>query len=157
MNTTTPAATGTRTRARAPEKSADRDHYVEACIAGRECIERLLAHKPKGTAAYKVTLALIAQVTLWSRTSESGHNISTRKIADMTGLDLRTVRRTLTALVDAGIIRRVSTAAEKGQPVKTGAIISMPVEALTRHKREQDQRAAEGVTTRPAQMPKRSR
>jgi DNA-binding Lrp family transcriptional regulator len=143
----TEAPTASRTRTRTPKKSADRDYYVEACVAGRECIERLLAHKPKGTAAYKVTLALISQVTLWSRTSESGHNISTRKIAEMTGLDLRTVRRTMNALVDAGIISRISTVAGhekgKGEPVKTGAIISMPMDAVTRHRREEDRKARE--------------
>ena len=107
MNSTaTPGATGTRTPARKRAK------IVPAAQAGRQAQRRLAELSPKGRAPYAVLLAVLTEISMYSRLDD---RMSIGRIMQVTGLDRRSAQRGLAYLVDHGIVARLHDPRQEGK------------------------------------------
>lgn len=101
MHTTPAIAANARTRT-APRPA--RDPYRDAAGAARLATKRLAALPQTGPGPAMVLLAIVAEISLYSRINA---DLGVARIAAVSGMDRRTTQRSLAYLVDHGIVVRI--------------------------------------------------
>lgn len=124
MQRTTLSAPAARTRTRTRRR---RDRYADAAQAAREAQRKLAALSPKGPGPYAVLLAIVSEISLYSRLNDE---LGVDRLAEVTGLDRRTVQRALRYLSDHGVIERIVPPSEEGKPTPR-AWIGLPWPPMT--------------------------
>lgn len=122
MQRTTTNAPAARTRTR-----RQRDRYADAAAAARAAQRKLAELAPKGPGPYAVLLAIVSEISLYSRLNDE---LGVDRLAEVTGLDRRTVQRALRYLSDHGVIERIVPPSEEGKPTPR-AWIGLPWPPMT--------------------------
>ena len=110
MSRTTTAPRAARTRTRTTKRK--RDAYRDAAQAARAAQRKLAELAPKGPGPYAVLLAIVAEISLYSRLNDE---LGVNRLAEVTGMDRRTVQRALDYLARHGVIERIVPPTEEGK------------------------------------------